>query len=104
MFLNVALINHSCSPNAISEFIQKEGETWDQVRAVKDISKGEEVTTFYAQCGCKEMDEFFSFKAFGSDSKTRRAALKKHFRFDCKCCVCSGTVPEQEDIFKELKE
>ena len=104
LFLNVALINHSCSPNATLESIQKEGETWDEVKAIKDISKGEEITKFYARCGCKEMDERFTIKAFGCNSQERRLVLKKHFRFDCKCCVCSGNVPEQEDIIKELLE
>ena len=104
MFLNVALINHSCSPNATFETIEEEGETWYEVRAVKDISKGEEVTKFYARCGCIEMDESFTIKAFGSSPQERRAVLKKHFRFDCKCSVCSGFVPEQEHVIKEWLE
>ena len=104
LFLNAALVNHSCSPNSTSELIQKEGETWYEVRAIKDISRGEEVTKFYAHCGCKEMEESFTIKAFGCNSRERRVVLKKHFRFDCKCCVCTGTVSDQEDIIKELLE
>ena len=104
VFLNVALINHSCAPNAWIGTAEEEGETWKEVRAIKDISKGEEVTKFYARCGCKEMDERFTIKAFGSSPRERRAVLKKHFRFDCKCCVCSGSAPEQEDILREWLE
>ena len=104
LFLNAALINHSCSPNSTWDMIEEEGKTWYEVRAIKDISKGEEVTVFYATCGCKEMNEKFTIKAFGCNTRERRAALKKHFRFDCKCCVCTGTIPDQEDIIKELLE
>ena len=31
-------------------------------------------------------------------------AIKNRFFFDCKCCVCTGDVPDQEDITKELLE
>ena len=30
--------------------------------------------------------------------------IKDNFEFDCKCCVCIGDVPDQEDIIKELFE
>ena len=50
------------------------------------------------------MEETFTIKAFGCNTRERRAVLKKHFRFDCKCCVCTGTIPDQEDIIKELLE
>ena len=30
--------------------------------------------------------------------------IKDQFGFDCKCCVCTGVVPDQEDIIKELLE
>ena len=102
LYLNVALINHSCAPNAFSESIEKEGDTWHEVRAIKNISKGEEVTQFLNINGSKEMDERFTIIAFGS-SQDKRAVLKKHFRFGCqKPCVCSGIVPDQEDIVTEL--
>ena len=102
LFLNAALINHSCSPNVTGDSFQKNGDAWYEVRAIKDISKGDEISKFYARCGCKEMDEVFSYKAFGCNTQKRRAVIKKHFRFDCKCGVCTGTVPDQEDIIKEL--
>ena len=46
IFLNEALINHSCSPNAFSEFIQKEGETWDQIRPVRTFQKERRLLRF----------------------------------------------------------
>merc|ERR1739838_1083819 len=85
LFLNVALINHSCSPNANSETIQKDGEPWDEIRAIRDISKGEEVTTCV-------------IPMVGCNSQERRAKIKECFQFDCKCCVCTGIIPNQEDI------
>jgi len=92
IFLNAALINHSCAPNATSETIQKDGDKWYEIRAFKDISKGEEVTL------CEEVS------MIGCNSQERRALIRKHFRFDCKCCVCTGIIPDQEDIIKELTE
>ena len=32
----------------------------------------------------------------------RTRAIKNKLAFECKCCVCSGIVPGQEDITKEL--
>ena len=43
LYLNVILLNHSCAPNSAAE-PSKEGEC--VVRAIRDISKGEEVTLF----------------------------------------------------------
>ena len=37
-------------------------------------------------------------------SQERRAKIKKCYPFDCKCCVCTGITPDQEDIIKELLE
>jgi len=92
IFLNVALINHSCAPNATSETIQKDGDTWYEIRAFKDISKGEEVTL------CEEVS------MVGCTPQERRAIIRQQFYFDCKCLVCTGIIPDQEDIMKELLE
>ena len=93
IYLNAALINHSCSPNATSEAIQKDGERdpWFEIRAYKDIAKGEEVTL------CE-------VSMVGCTSQERRELIREQFHFDCKCCVCTGIVPDQEDIIKELLE
>ena len=64
--------------------------------AVKDISKGEEITLCYPSP--KE------FKKLGFSTRGRMAGLFEEYRFHCKCCVCSGEVPDQEDIMKEVLE
>ena len=92
IFLNAALINHSCAPNATSETIQKDGGKWYEIRAHKDISKGEEVTL------CEEVS------MIGCNSQERRAKIWNHFHFDCKCGVCTGVIPHQVDIVMELLE
>ena len=94
LFLNVLLINHSCAPNAFGENIE-DGSC--EVRATKDISKGEEITFFYGVYD-------YTYKKFGCNVKERMQAIKNRFLFDCKCCVCTGDVPDQEDITKELLE
>ena len=67
------LINHSCAPNAC---VRKQ-DNWPgygvKVIAIKDISKGEEVTECYTR---------------GLLTKTQmRAELQTIFNFDCKCSV-----------------
>jgi hypothetical protein len=64
------------------------------LRAIKNISKGEEITKCY----------YTDVKKFGSIQRKRKAAIKKGFGFDCKCPVCSGQVPCQEKILKKLFE
>ena len=99
LFLNGTLLNHSCAANACLDTIQQEGETWCEVRAIKDISKGEEVTVFYE--GELEYGTL-SYQVYGCNKRERKMAIQKQFGFDCKCDVCSGKVSEQEDIIKEL--
>ena len=100
LFLNLILINHSCAPNADFE-PDEEGEC--VVRAIRDISKGEEVTLFY-KTPRTVGPENLTYKRFGCNVKERMKVIKDQFGFDCKCCVCSGVVPDQEDIIKELLE
>ena len=93
LFLNCALLNHSCAPNAAP------GPTEDQnneVRAIKDISKGEEVTVFYRWFNGT------SYKKLGCERKERMEVIKDSLGFDCNCCVCAGNVPIQDEITKEL--
>ena len=50
LYLNSALVNHSCAPNAIEYGLTpktKEEELTNELRAIKDISKGEEIVTCY---------------------------------------------------------
>ena len=93
LVFNLALINHSCAPNA--DYYLKPSENEDQkkvevkyeIRAIKDICKGEEITIFYLQFmyGC-------------TPEHVRQTILKNNFGFDCKCNVCCGKVDDQESI------
>ncbi len=93
LYLNVALLNHSCGPNA---FVEKTEDEKNEVRAIKDILKGEEVTIFY-NWSC--VYTYLRWK-----EKERREVIKDILGFTCNCCVCSGKVSGQEDITKELVE
>ena len=100
LFLNTSLLNHSCAPNAFVDTFNKEsGESWCEIRAIKDIPKGEEVTVFY-----EVTQEYgtYSYLVYGCNAHERRRAIQKEFKFYCKCAVCSGDVSEQEDVIKEL--
>merc|ERR1712227_679633 len=93
-FFTLSLINHSCAPNVEECFLPKESEDQDfehELRAIKDISKGEEITIFYLR-------ESLSFK------QTRQRNLKENFGFQCKCSVCRGHVDDQDSIIKKIVE
>ena len=100
LFLNTTLLNHSCAPNVFVDTFDKEsGESWCEVRAVKDIPKGEEVTVFYE---VPQEHGNYSYLVYGCNAQERRIVIQKEFRFHCKCAVCSGNTSEQEDVIKEL--
>jgi hypothetical protein len=72
VFANVSRINHSCRPNAKHSWnaiLKKQ-----TVYALRPISVGEEITLSYLA---------------GGSSEERQEILKTHFRFDCKCELCS---------------
>jgi len=85
LFLTPPLLNHSCAPNAF-----KEKHVGDEIKvlAAKDIFKGEEVTECY-----------ISGLMTKSEMKTK---IKTIFSFDCKCGVCSGSIPDQDGIILEI--
>ena len=97
LIFNFALINHSCMPNV--EYCIKPSESEDQkkveakyeLRAIKDISKSEEITIFYMR-----YLHGVTFK------NVRRSILKDNFGFDCKCNVCCGKVDDQDSIIQKL--
>lgn len=77
VFPNISRINHSCLPNVVqywNELLDKE-----EIRAVRPIAKGEEITTSYHEFG---------------PSKQRKEMLKAQFRFDCSCVLCSLPLDE----------
>jgi len=102
LYLNLALVNHSCAPNATDgELILGKGVADDEVpsrelRAIKDISKGEEINKFY----------FCERYQLGSNSsiRKRKIEIKKFLLFDCQCPLCIGKVPDQEKTMRELFE
>ena len=63
-----------------------------ELRAVKDILKGEEITICY-------LDAVDS-----RETRTdRKNMLREEFAFVCKCKVCSGEIrPNQDDILKKI--
>ncbi|EEP76645.1 predicted protein [Uncinocarpus reesii 1704] len=65
-----ALCNHSCSPNAATDF--DKGKIW--VRALRDIGKGEQV--------------FVSYIETTDPYAHRQSELLKRYYFNCKCNKC----------------
>jgi len=100
LYLNIALVNQSCVPNATNRGLRlrkTEGEEDFEDRellAIKNIRKGEEISICY----------FEDAKQFGSIPRKRKTALRKELGFDCKCPVCLGQVPIQEKTLKKLIE
>ena len=91
-FYNKSFVNHSCSPNA-SSYIVNNTELTAELRAIKDISKGEEVTSCF-------LSPFESVK----NKYKRRMMLRDTFGFDCSCVVCTGEVPDQEEIIQSIDQ
>ena len=91
LFINSSLLNHSCAPNVT---VEKCGDDLqhNKVIAIKDISKGEEVTESYLE---------------GLELKTKtqmRTELQADCSFDCKCGVCTGSIPDQDGIISKIKQ
>ena len=126
IFLNLALINHSCSPNATFAQLQDQEEETEEtpslprslqeglsslfssfsfsspsanpkkvrteLRAVKDICRGEEITICYLDVGDSR-----------ETKSDRKNIIREEFAFVCKCKVCSGEIrPNQDDILKRI--
>ena len=96
---DIAMLNHSCAPNAEMGLLDGEkNEEPEQkrfeLRAVKNISKEDEVTIYYP-------NQYES--PFLSHTVTK-ALIQRDFGFECKCVVCLGLVPNQDDIVKKIRE
>ena len=97
---DISLLNHSCAPNAAMGLL--DGETNEELenrfelRAVKDISKGDEITIHYPSL---DQDSLLQFP-----HAIVRAMIQKNFGFDCRCLVCLGKVPNQDDIIEKICE
>ncbi len=93
----LSLINHSCAPNADyhlkpdeSKEEKKVEETYE-LRAIKDIPKGEEISIFYLK---------YYYGAI--PSLLRQSKIMDIYGFDCKCNVCCGNVDDQYDLLLKL--
>ena len=93
---DISLLNHSCAPNAQMGLLDgeknKEPEKRFELRAVKNISKDDEVTLFYPFR--------FPFLPHGFN----RASIQTDFGFECRCVVCLGQVPKQDGIVGKIRE
>lgn len=70
--LTICRINHSCFPNAHHSW--NDAAEHETVYAIRPIKAGEEITIAYTEA---------------SPSVERRAKLKRDFKFDCDCRMCS---------------
>jgi len=95
---DISLLNHSCAPNAamglLNGKVNRAPEKRFEVRAIKDIPKEEEVTIFYP---------WDNVHPLGSLDHIRKW-IKEDFGFDCKCPVCAGEVPNQDDIMEKVAD
>jgi len=89
LFPSNSHMNHSCAPNLIQMFTS-DADDADviEIRAIKDILKGEEVTHCYT-------------RGFMTSSQMK-TKLQEDFHFDCKCGVCSGSIPHQDVLISEI--
>ena len=98
LHLNIALVNHSCAPNATNSGIPRKREGVEdlrnELRAIRNISKGEEITICY----------FMDVKKFGSIPRKMKTDIRRSLGFNCECPVCLGQVPIQEKTLKKLIE
>jgi hypothetical protein len=86
LFLEACRINHSCDNNAQKSWIQRIKR--HTVHALRDISKGEEITIYY----------------LNSDSAraVRQKRLQDKFGFLCSCKLCSLSEEESQQSDKRL--
>ena len=79
VFPTIARFNHSCIPNAEFSWSEKRGR--QEVRAIKSIEIGEEISLCY-----------FTSKWQLESAEVRREYLFDHygFRCDCKACTLTG--------------
>ena len=87
LFLTYALINHCCSPNVFMDLTYGD-ETRGEVRALRNIKKGEEITDTYIMLGYLNKYE-------------RQRELKK-WGFICNCHSC--TSGDEEDLIDETSK
>ena len=94
LYLNIALINHSCAPNVAEGPVNPlENVRKLEIRAIRNIDRGEEITKCYIE------EDYFTLYC---NSDRRRIKIRQNYGFYCRCQYCSN--PDQEDITKKLLE
>ena len=89
LFLDLSLVNHCCDPN--SKYLgTDDSEKIMELRAIKEIKKGEEITISYVH---------FS-KGFLEEKELRQINLDR-WNFKCTCPHC---LQPEDDQFKELRK
>jgi len=96
IFFLLSRFNHSCQPNT-EYFWNTEDDEWKQeVRAIRRIKKGEELTVCY--------------RSFWPSNKTERQEVMRQYNFDCLCDGCNVSKEKEEkeahfcNIFKQIDE
>jgi len=88
-------VNYSCEPNCI--WVYKKSEL--QLRAVKNVWRGEELTVAYdaymdsaARCQIYDWEFMGVVRAHwtGEAHRDKRDRLKMRFEFNCLCTLCAG--------------
>jgi len=88
LFLICSRMNHSCKP--VVEMSSNDGSE-TEVRAVRDISAGEEITVSYLRTS----------SLLGKDQRTRQL---EHWGFQCTCELCSLSPEEQRKNDKDREK
>jgi len=82
MYLALARLNHSCTPNVQQTHLPDTTE--EVVYAVRDILAGEEINDCYID--------------LRQDTTTRQTALQEYYRFHCTCSACNEEMEEGERV------
>ena len=94
LFITPSFINHSCAPNVQLEGHRDKDHDHQEVvvaLAMKDISKGEEIT------------ECYRIHDYGLMTSSRmKQKIQEDFSFDCKCGVCVGSISNQDRTIVEI--
>ncbi|KAG6304755.1 hypothetical protein E4U45_001152 [Claviceps purpurea] len=88
IFLEACRINHDCDHNALHQW--NDNIKRHTVHAVRDIDKGEEITTSYIP--------------YLRSREWRQRALKQSFGFTCSCRICSLPAYESEERDRKLEQ
>ena len=82
VFPKLSRFNHACAPNA--EYIWNIETSSRDLRAMKSIKTGDEITISYIGGKCQDREE-------------RRAELMMRWNFKCMCEVCDVSIGEAEE-------